>query len=44
MRLQINKKEMKREWVLDTWYNKATFIMGVLYIVLYIIGLIFGGY
>jgi len=36
MRTQINKKEMKKEWVLDKWYEKTVFVLACIWVSLLI--------
>lgn len=36
MRTQINKVEMKKEWVIEYWYEKVLFVLGVAYGLLFI--------
>ena len=28
MRTHVNKDEARREWIIEAWYEKATFILG----------------
>lgn len=31
MRTNVNKEELKREWILNHWYEKAIYIIGFLW-------------
>jgi len=42
MKTIINKEEQKKEWSLDHWYEKAVYIIGIIYVVLFSIGFIVG--
>jgi hypothetical protein len=46
MRIIINKEELKREWILNHWYEKWMYVIAVIITVLYLfvffIGFILG--
>jgi len=46
MKTQINKEEMRKEWVIEHWYEKVLFVLGVgyglLFIALFTVGFIEG--
>lgn len=42
MKVQVNKEELKREWVMDKWYEKVAFVTGVIAWIFWIIAFIVG--
>jgi len=42
MKTIINKEEMKREWVLNKWYEKAIYVFGSIYVVFLAMAFFFG--
>jgi len=42
MKTLINHEEMKREWSLDHWYEKAMYILGIVYTVILVISFTVG--
>jgi len=42
MKIQINKKEMKREWVLNKWYQKTIYVFGIISFILYALAFTLG--
>jgi hypothetical protein len=46
MKTQVNPEELRREWVIEHWYEKVLFVLGVgyglLFILLFMIGFIEG--
>jgi hypothetical protein len=42
MKTIINHEEMKREWALDHWYEKATYIVGIIFSVIFVISFLVG--
>jgi len=46
MRVQVNEKELKREWVCNKWYDKTVYVVGyitVAYLALCFIAGVFVG-
>lgn len=42
MKYQINKAEMRREWVLDKWYEKTVFVLACIWALLLIFSFTIG--
>lgn len=42
MRTQINKEEMKKEWVIEYWYEKFLFVLGTAWGLLFILSFTVG--
>ena len=42
MRIIANQEELKREWVLNRWYEKTVYVFGFIYTMLLLIAFIFG--
>lgn len=42
MKMQINKEELKREWVMNKWYEKVAYVTGILMWIFWVIAIIIG--
>lgn len=46
MRTQVNKKELRKEWIIERWYEKVLVVLGIgyglLFIILFTIGFVEG--
>ena len=42
MKTVVNKVEMRRDWYLSHWYEKACYLVGVVYVILFTLGFCIG--
>lgn len=42
MKVQINQEQLKREWVMDKWYEKVAYVTGILVWFFWVIAIIIG--
>ena len=42
MKVSIDKVEMRRNWILNRWYEKALFVVAAAYAVLFVVAFTFG--
>ena len=42
MKTKFDPTTGKREWILDKWYQKTSYVIGIIYVILFILGFIIG--
>jgi hypothetical protein len=42
MKTVLDKEEMRRTWVLSRWYDKAFYVLGIVYTSIYALSFIIG--
>lgn len=42
MHNNFNKKTNKNEWILDKWYSKTIYVIGIIEVILFILGFFIG--
>lgn len=42
MKIQINQQELKKEWVINKWYEKVIYVIGFVYAFIFALAFVIG--